>query len=267
MKIITSNRRFVSRVKRHKVDDMHFEPYPSDIDNHADTICFGKNFRPIYFTSEVCQVSPFLEEYQQQDDIQICTAATAVDLDDGETIILQFGQGLWFGNRMNRSLINPNQCRSYGISICDDPTDAYRDLGIDLGNGYFLPMSMNGSTCSFTSRCPTEDELQDESLKWFTLSDEQHWDPTAVTFNSSRRNISTVEGRNYNTPVTHSIMFLSSNCVAFKDDVFLHEIEHKTSWWIGLFPMYKSIVDILMQHIPTIDIMVLIKHYFHGNGE
>ena len=107
---------------------------------------------------------------------------------------------------------------------------------------------MNGFTCSFTSRCPTEDELQDESLKWFTLSDEQHWDPTAVTFNSSRRNISTVEGRNYNTPVTHSIMFLSSNCVAFKDDVFLHEID-KTMATISSELTQDIMVDRLISNV------------------
>ena len=81
------------------------------------------NFQPLYFTSEVCTVSPFLSEYGTQNDIPICTAATAFDTDDGETIILEFGQGLWFGSRMERSLLNPNQCRHFGISICDDPTD------------------------------------------------------------------------------------------------------------------------------------------------
>ena len=85
------------------------DPCPSEIDNHADTICFGINFKPISFTSEVCRVSGFLPEYDEQPDIQICTAVTAVDLDNGETIILQFGQGLWFGEQMERSLINPNQ--------------------------------------------------------------------------------------------------------------------------------------------------------------
>ena len=125
MKIVTSNRRFVSQVKHQKMDNMCFDPLPTEIDNHADTICFGRNFRPIYFTSEVCQVSRFLPEYENQQDIQICTAATSVDLDDGDTVILQFGQGLWFGDSLDKSLLNPNQCRAFGIRLCDDPTDEY----------------------------------------------------------------------------------------------------------------------------------------------
>ena len=62
--------------------------------------------------------------------IQICSGATAYTLDSGEVIILIFGQGLWFGERMHKSLINPYQCRAFGISLCDDPTDPSCDMGI-----------------------------------------------------------------------------------------------------------------------------------------
>ena len=114
-KLTTSNRRLIKQVKRNKVGEDRFkDPLPCEIDNHADTTCIGKNFRVISFTSEVCSVSPYLSEYESMEDIPICTAATAVDLDTGETIILEFGQGLWFEDRMSHSLINPNQCRSFG---------------------------------------------------------------------------------------------------------------------------------------------------------
>ena len=118
-KISTSNRRFIRQVKRLKNGaDRFIDPLPCEIDNHADTTCFGKNFRAISFTSQVCTVSPYLSEYNSLSDIPICTAATAVDLDSGETIILEFGQGLWLGERMEHSLINPNQCRSFGVRVC-----------------------------------------------------------------------------------------------------------------------------------------------------
>ena len=100
-KILTSNRRFIRQVKRQKDHEDRFcDPLPCEIDNHADTTCFGKNFRVISFTSEVCSVSLYLSEYDSITDIPICNAATAVDLNSAETIILEFGQGLWFGNRM-----------------------------------------------------------------------------------------------------------------------------------------------------------------------
>jgi len=48
---------------------------------------------------------------------------------------------------MCHSLINPNQCRSFGISICDDPTDKHRKLGMELPDNHFIPFRMRGTTC------------------------------------------------------------------------------------------------------------------------
>jgi len=96
-KITTSNRRLIEQVKRHKGrTDRYRDSLPCEIDNHADTTCFGKNFRVTAFTFEICRVSPYLSEYDSINDIPICTAATAVELDSDETIILE---GLWFGDR------------------------------------------------------------------------------------------------------------------------------------------------------------------------
>jgi len=185
--ISTSNRRFIRQVKKLKNGaDRFIDPLPCEIDNHADTTCFGKNFRVISFTSEVCTVSPYLSEYDSINDIPICTAATAVDLESGETIILEFGQGLWFGERMEHSLINPNQCRSFGIRVCDDPTDENRKLGMELSDDYVVPFTMRGTTCNFLSRSPTLSEL--ETCRTFQVSDTNKWDPTADIFR-----ISTVE--------------------------------------------------------------------------
>ena len=55
-------------------------------------------------------VTNFLEEYSEQVNIPIFTGATSYKMKSGEVIILIFGQGLWFGNRMKKTLITPNQC-------------------------------------------------------------------------------------------------------------------------------------------------------------
>ena len=176
-KITTSNRHLIEQVKRQKASTDHYkDPLACEIDNHADTTCFGKNFGVISFTSEVCSVSPYLSEYDSVNDIPICTAATAVELDSGETIILEFGQGLWFGDRLNHFLINPNQCHSHGISVCDDHTDPNRDIGIELPDNYFLQFKMRGTTCYFKLRSPEDDEL--ESCRTFLVSVVNYWNPT-----------------------------------------------------------------------------------------
>ena len=116
----------------------------NEIDNHADTHCFGKNFQPLGWSDLMCLVSPFLSEYTTTDNVEICTAATAWTSHTCQVSILLFGQGLWFGERMDRSLINPKQCRSFGISLCDDPTDPHRTLGFQT-NTLNIPLFMEGA--------------------------------------------------------------------------------------------------------------------------
>ena len=47
-------------------------------------------------------MSPLLPEYAEQMNVPICTGVTALTLDLGEVVILDFGKGLWFGNRMEK---------------------------------------------------------------------------------------------------------------------------------------------------------------------
>lgn len=237
--IRSGERRFISRVKRHRAnDDMYLEPLPTEIDNHADTICFGRNFRPIYFTSQVCTVSPFLDSYDSKNDVPICTAVTAVDLDDGRTILLEAGQGLYFGKEMDRSLLNPNQLRAFGIPVCDDPTDPHRPLGIDLMN-VKIPMSMQGSICGFVSRCPTDAEL--ESCEKFQISDEHSWDPTSQIFIAS---VDVEWGENGYIPcdITRNICQVKTNLhddYLFNDSHCFHEFDRALTR-SGLGPQQMS---------------------------
>ena len=52
-------------------------------------------------------------------------------MESGEVIIFIFGQGLWFGNRMEITLINPNKYRAFGIPIFDEPNNQQRPLVIE----------------------------------------------------------------------------------------------------------------------------------------
>ena len=71
--------------------------------------------------------------------VPICTGGTELTLDSGEVVILEFGKGLRFVNRMEKSLINPNQCQKFGIKICDELTDVHRKLGIEASEDLFIP--------------------------------------------------------------------------------------------------------------------------------
>ena len=97
----------------------------------------------------------------------------------GQTYILAFHQGLWFGNKMPNSLINPNQCRVFGISLCDDPFDPYRKMEIhDPESGVRISLKMHGSTCCFTSRTPSKHEL--DHYPRIVMTNDELWDPASL---------------------------------------------------------------------------------------
>ena len=96
---------------------------------------------------------------------------------------MEFGKGLWFENRMEKSLISPNQCQKFGIQICDNPTDSHRKLRIEASEDLFTPMTMKGSTCGIATHPPTEDELHE--CQNILLSDIFYWDPSQNFFDIS----------------------------------------------------------------------------------
>ena len=55
-------------------------------------------------------MSTFLTEYTEHMNLPLYTCVTVLTLDSGEVEILDFVQGLWFVNSMEKLLIKPKQC-------------------------------------------------------------------------------------------------------------------------------------------------------------
>ena len=132
----------------------------NEIDNHADTICAGPNWKLLELSGEYCDVSPFSGEYKPKPNVPIAKCATVyLCPTGGDSVVLVADQVLWFGDELHCSLINPHQIRSYGYGVCDDPWDPHRSLGgIDLGS-IFIPLRGHGPNLSFESRVPTDWEM------------------------------------------------------------------------------------------------------------
>jgi len=148
-----------------------------EMDSHANTCCLGANFIPIYFTGKICDVAPFLSDLPNQEGIPICSGATAFENADGCTYILIINEALRFGYRMKNSLINPNQIRAFGVSLCDDPTDPNRHLGMTVQD-QLIPFAMAGSTCHFTTRTLTNWEM--ENCTQVEITSDAEWNPNQV---------------------------------------------------------------------------------------
>ena len=67
-------------------------------------------------------VKPFTDELSSVQEIEIGSAETAYTSSTGETYILEVNEGLIFGDRLEHSLLTPNQMRANGITVEDSPT-------------------------------------------------------------------------------------------------------------------------------------------------
>ena len=94
----------------------------NEMDSHANTCCLGGNFIPLYCTGEVCNVHDYSDTIAPIKDVQIGVGATVwTDQINGAEYILEIHYALMFTETLKNSLLNPNQIRYDGHSLCDDP--------------------------------------------------------------------------------------------------------------------------------------------------
>ena len=190
--IVSGPRQAIPRVtKRARTDnDIHTASEQThttnrnEIDTCADTCVLGKGWTMISTTGQVCDVKGFHNDYDAKKDIPICQAASLWTAEDGRKYILIVNEGLFFGQQLDHSLINPNQARHYGIPVSDNPYDRDKPFGIDHED-VFIPFQTQGSKVYFDTCIPTNDELND--LPHIVLTDgDSEWDPHGMEMNSNR---------------------------------------------------------------------------------
>ena len=132
------------------------------MDSHADTIVFGKNCVVLAFAGRECDVSPYTDTYDSIKSVPIAKAGTAWTSPElGTTFILVFNEGLWMGDKMEHTLVNPNQMRLFGGTVQDNPV-CESPLYIMTEDGDFvLPLQMKGTNVMANTRTPTAQELHD----------------------------------------------------------------------------------------------------------
>lgn len=164
-----------------------------ELDTRADTICAGINFRLLSLTGQTCEVKGFHQAFEALRDIPVAQVASAVTINGGKTVVLIINEALYFGNQLDHSLINPNQIRSFGIPVSDDPFDHQREFGIDYDEDCFIPFSTEGCTVYFDSYVPSDEQL--ETCRLIELTDSREWDPASVDLvkrTSETKSISTM---------------------------------------------------------------------------
>ena len=77
----------------------------TEMDNCADNHWFGAKFHTFHLDGLESTVLPFLDEYNSQENIPICSGETTYTTGNGETVILIIGQESYSGKRINKSPI------------------------------------------------------------------------------------------------------------------------------------------------------------------
>ena len=105
-----------------KSDHEDNKPGACELYTRADTICAGQNFCLIALTGMTYEVHGFHESFNTvPNNVLMAQVATAfINPTTHEICILIINEALYFGSTMNHPLINPNQIRSYGISVSND---------------------------------------------------------------------------------------------------------------------------------------------------
>lgn len=232
----TGERRSVARLAS-TIPPIHSQGFHSsvELDSHADTITCGKNCTLLRYTNRVCDVSPFTNTYAPKRNVPIVQAATAYQLrDTGEIIILIFNEALWFGDgedAIDHTLINPNQLRSYGIAVHDNPFDHTRPIRI-MDNDTVIPLHCRGTILQFESWAPSHDELN--KYRHVIMSSEQEWDPANVVFPNHEPSDTSISSVNANysrdrDDITNILRIVSSADSTFK----VYDVPEKRTFLSG----------------------------------
>ena len=102
-------------------------------------------------------------------------------------------------NKLDHSLINPNQVRHMGNDMWDNPYDTERPLCISTTEGISIPMHTSGSKIQFRTRVPSREELA--TCPHITMTDQKPWNPEDVILGSVSRQQNQQSLSRYEIPI------------------------------------------------------------------
>ena len=154
-----------------------------ELDSHADTIVLGSNCVVLHHTGKVCEVSPYLDNYEAIKNVPVvCSATLWIDTVDNQEYILVFNESLWMGDSLTHSLINPNQLCAFGTDVQDKPFSNERLSIQPAFHDITIPLQTLGTIIYANTRAPTDQELGQHPHIF--LSSTADWDPHHVRFPS-----------------------------------------------------------------------------------
>ena len=136
-----------------------------EMDSYADTCVAGGNCVVLEYTGQNASVEVYSPDYPSKT-IPIAKLATAYDCPTScATFILIINQAFFFGESLNFSLLSPNQLRDNDMHVDKRHRQHAPDsiFGIIIpSEPLFIPFELDGVIAGFTTRSPTQAELEDD---------------------------------------------------------------------------------------------------------
>ena len=179
------------------------------------------------YTNRTADVYPYDASYEPVKSVPIVTGATTYHHPNGKSYIIIINEALFYGNKLDHSLINPNQIRYNGVGFWDNPYDDIHELCIEVyEENITIPMQFNGTKLIFESTVPTEHELN--VLPHLILTSSHPWDPGEVVLGQAQRKQPTAHIKQVHIHVDDSGFntldkYMYAPHVA-ADDIQLHEM-------------------------------------------
>ena len=176
----------VRKIAKNKTTKTEYQPRPQstsygriELDTHVDTTVLGSNCVVLSYTGKECGVSPYLSQYEAVWNVPVVMGATVwTNAADGTAYLVIFHESLWMGDKLDHTLVNPNQLRAYGVSVLDNPFDT-KPLSITTDD-VSVELYSEGTIICGDTRTPTESELS--QLPQLILTSPHDWDPHNVCF-------------------------------------------------------------------------------------
>jgi hypothetical protein len=157
----------------------------TELDSHADTCVAGRNTLLVSDEGRQVTVHPYSGEYKPIQDVSIATVATLwIHPTNGQPYILIINEALYFGDRVDVTLLNPNQLRANGVIVEDVP----RQFDPKSSHSIYhptaklrIPLSLDGISSGFVSRKPIWWE-EYEQYPHVELTSPMRWDPSSDQF-------------------------------------------------------------------------------------
>ena len=157
------------------------EPKPenmsvNELDTNADTCCLVSNFTVLQMTSIKADVYPYNPSCKPLYNVPIVSGETTVtDSITVKSFIVVINEALYYGKKLDHSIINSNQLRCYETMVWENPLDPYRDLCIKTGDGNMIDLTPNGTKIGFSSHVPTDKDLR--MLPHIEVTSGSEWNP------------------------------------------------------------------------------------------